>query len=117
MRHALLLSGLALLSACAAPATTTTTAGTTPAGRWPEQVMQALPPGTPEEAVLRDSDGCYAWRDPAALTGYSLVIGIDGRQLCDGRFPDEAAIAALAAEMRAEIAAGNTNIADTPPPQ
>jgi hypothetical protein len=117
MRTAFLfLPGLVLLSACA-PAVAPVTPTTPVAGRWPEQVTQALPPGTPEDAVLQDSDGCYAWRDPAAPSGFSLVIGIDGRQLCDGRFPDEAAIEALAAEMRAEIAAGNTDIADTPPPQ
>ena len=77
--------------------------------------MQALPPSVPDDAVIRDSDGCYAYRDATAPTGFSLVIGIDGRQLCDGRFPNVAEIEALAAEMRAEIQSGNTNIADVPP--
>jgi hypothetical protein len=122
MRKALfLLPGLALAAACAPVGPTSTgSAGTSP-GRtsavWPEQVVQALPRGVSDDAVLRDSDGCYAFRDPASPTGFSLVIGIDGRQLCDGRFPNVAEIQALAAEMRAEIQAGNTDIADTPPPQ
>lgn len=112
----LILPGLALVSACAPVGTTATSPGRTSA-MWPEQVVQALPPGVPDDAVLRDSDGCYAYRDASSPSGFSLVIGIDGRQLCDGRFPDEAAIEALAAEMRAEIQSGNTNIADTPPAQ
>jgi hypothetical protein len=116
MRAALiLLPGLAFATACT-PLATTTSPGRTSAV-WPEQVVQALPPGVADDAVLRDSDGCYAYRDPASPTGFSLVIGIDGRQLCDGRFPNEAEIQALAAEMRAEIQSGNTNIADVPPTQ
>jgi len=111
----LILPGLALASACA-PVGTTTSPGRTSAV-WPEQVVQALPPGVPDDAVLRDSDGCYAYRDATSPSGFSLVIGIDGRQLCDGRFPNVAEIEALAAEMRAEIQAGNTDIADTPPAQ
>jgi hypothetical protein len=118
MRAALLLlPGLAFITACApVPGSNDTSPGRTSAV-WPEPVVQALPPGVPDDAVLRDSDGCYAFRDATSPTGFSLVIGIDGRQLCDGRFPNVAEIEALAAEMRAEIQAGNTNIADVPPPQ
>jgi hypothetical protein len=112
-----LLPGLALATACApVPASNTTSPGRA-STVWPEQVVQALPRNVPDDAVLRDSDGCYAYRDPSSPTGFSLVIGIDGRQLCDGRFPNVAEIEALAAEMRAEIQSGNTNIADVPPAQ
>ena len=118
MRAPLLALVLPALAAACAPVPSSQT---TPAGRtsalWPPEVVQALPPGIPDEAVLRDSDGCYSYSDPASLTGFSLVIGIDGRQLCDGRFPDPAEIEARAAAMRAEIQAGNTSPADTPPAQ
>jgi hypothetical protein len=113
-----LLPGLALLAACAPGSTPGS--GSSP-GRtsalWPPEVVQALPAGIPDEAVMRDSDGCYSYRDPAIPGGFGLVIGIDGRQLCDGRFPDPIEIQARAAAMRAEIAAGNANPADTPPAQ
>ena len=116
MRLALLsLACLATVTACAPTSTSTTSPGRNSA-LWPPQVVQALPPAIPDEAVLRDSDGCYSYLDPASPTGFSLAIGIDGRQLCDGRFPDEVAIQARAAEMRAEIEAGNTDVVDVLPP-
>jgi hypothetical protein len=115
-----LIAALALPALSAACVTTPVGQDSSP-GRtsaiWPPEVVQALPRGVPDEAVLRDSDGCYSYRDPASATGFSLVIGIDGRQLCDDRFPDPAEIEARAAAMRAEIQAGNTSPADTPPAQ
>jgi hypothetical protein len=118
MRAALFsLCALALATACVpAPGVPTTSPGRSSA-LWPDEVVQALPPGVPDDAVLRDSDGCYSFRDPTSLSGFGLVIGIDGRQLCDGRFPDEAEIRARAAAMRADLEMGNTNVVDLPPAQ
>ena len=118
MRAPLLAIVLPALAAACAPVTQGS--GGSP-GRssalWPPEVVQALPSSVPDDAVIRDSDGCYSYRDPAAPTGFSLVIGIDGRQLCDGRFPDEAEIRARAAQMRAELVGGNTAVADMPATQ
>jgi hypothetical protein len=118
MRRALLsLAGLVAAAACVPASSTSTSSPGRNSALWPPQVVQALPPGIPDEAVLRDSDGCYSYRDPAAPTGFSFVIGIDGRQLCDGRFPDEAEIRARAAAMRADLEAGKTDVVDVPPAQ
>ena len=113
----LLIPGLALLAACAPGTNSATSSPGRTSAIWPPEVVEALPSAIPDEAVMRDSDGCYSYRDPALPGGFGLVIGIDGRQLCDGRFPDPVEIEARATAMRAEIAAGNANPADTPPTQ
>jgi hypothetical protein len=81
---------------------------------WPAPVVQGLPANVPDDAVVRDSDGCYAYRDPAAMSGYQVIIGIDGRQVCDGRFADPVEIAALAAEARSQMVFANTGAPGAP---
>jgi hypothetical protein len=102
-----------LLSACA----TTTQRAEDPSRTsavWPAPVVQGLPANVSEDRVVRDSDGCYAYRDPAAPTGFQIIIGIDGRQVCDGRFADPVEIAALAAEARAQMVFADTGTPATP---
>lgn len=116
MRALLVLSlgAASLVSACATGTTQRAEDPSRTSAIWPAPVVQGLPANVPDDAVVRDSDGCYTYRDPAALTGFQIIIGIDGRQVCDGRFADPVEIAALAAEARANMVFADTGTPATP---